>query len=289
MGWLANDDPHGCTIKVVDLNESFSSWNDNQRIPLRLISQGRIIIATPPVQSKYVELPGKNGKVDMTEVLTGFPIYGNRTGTLAFILDNTNPSSNRDYDSQTWAKRYENIMSIFHGRRVEMTLDDDPDYSYKGRISIDSFTQGTSWSQITMSYDFDPYKYEKHGEYHVEIENTGSSMDIVVKKGSTTIDSTTTSDPYDLNPYLDIMPVIADSTIEKSTTSNTTIAMVNDRLNFNKSVDISASGTTSNYYGMQSFVMCSQLYAGAQSQNKCSIKVSGANSTVKLNWTNGRL
>lgn len=290
MGWLANGDPHGCTIKVVGLNESFRSWSDGQRIPLRLISQERLIISPPPVQTKYVELPGKNGKLDMTEVLTGFPIYGNRTGTLNFIVDNTNPAGNTAYDSKTWADRYEDVLSIIHGQQVEFTLDDDPNYIYKGRMSVDGWTRGTSWSQLSLSYDFEPYKYDNGGRYKVTVENTGSSMDVTVEKGSETIyteSGITTA--FDLNLYLDAMPVIPESRINKTSSSDTTITMVNNRLHFNKTVTISSSGQTDNYYGLQSFVMCSQRYAGGSSSNKCSILLSDARATLRLYWTNGRL
>ena len=290
MGWLANGDPHGCTIKVVGLNESFRSWSDGQRIPLRLISQERLIISPPPVQTKYVELPGKNGKLDMTEVLTGFPIYGNRTGTLNFIVDNTNPAGNTAYDHKTWADRYEDVLSIIHGQQVELTLDDDPDYTYKGRMSVDGWTRGASWSQLALSYDFEPYKYDNQGKYTVTVVNTGSSMNITVEKGSQTkhTESGTTT-AFDLNPYLDVMPVIPESEISKEDESDTTIAMVNNRLHFNKTVTISSRGTTSNYYGLQSFVMCSQRYVGGTTSNKCSIQTSGAGATLELSWTNGRL
>lgn len=289
MGWLANGDPHGCTIKVVGLNESFRSWSDGQRIPLRLISQERLIISPPPVQTKYVELPGKNGKLDMTEVLTGFPIYGNRTGTLNFIVDNTNPAGNTAYDSKTWADRYEDVLSIIHGQQVELTLDDDPSYTYKGRMSVDSWTRGTSWSQLALSYDFDPYKYDNGGQYEVTVTNTESGMNVIVKKGSVTKHTESGIETaFDLNPYLDVMPVIAESEISKEDESDTIIAMVNNRLNFNKTVTISSDGTTRNYYGLQSFVMCSQRNTGGTS-NKCSIQTSGAEATLKLSWTNGRL
>ena len=295
MGWLANGDPHGCTIKVVGLNESFRSWSDGQRIPLRLISQERLIISPPPVQTKYVELPGKNGKLDMTEVLTGFPIYGNRTGTLNFIVDNTNPAGNTAYDHKTWADRYEDVLSIIHGQQVELTLDDDPNYTYKGRMSVDGWTRGSSWSQLALSYDFEPYKYDNTGRYKVTIENftdenSVDKMNVTVEKGSTTVHTESgITTAFDLNQYLDVMPVIPESKINKTDSSETTIALVNNRLKFNKTVTIAASGATDNYYGLQSFVMCSQRYVGGTTQNKCSVQTSGASANLRLFWTNGRL
>lgn len=292
MSWLAKGDPHGCTIKVVDLNESFKSWEDDishQSVPLRLISKERLIITPPPVQTKYVELPGKNGKIDMTEVLTGFPTYGNRTGQLVFIVDNADPGSNSAYDTKTWADKYEDLLSIFHGKEVELTLDDDPRYTYKGRISVDGFVQGSSWSQIAISYDFDPYKYDNTGKYTVTIENTGSSMDILVKKGATTVSTATSTNPFVLNTYLDAMPVIPESTIDRdnAATDPTSIHMINNSLGYNKTIVVSETSLIENYYGLQSFVMTKQ--ASRRPNDKCSIQVSGGNSTVILSWTNGRL
>lgn len=39
-------------------------------------------IAPPEVRIQYIEIPGRNGNLDLTDVLTGRPVYGDRKITL---------------------------------------------------------------------------------------------------------------------------------------------------------------------------------------------------------------
>lgn len=288
MGWLANGDPHGCSIEVLTLNETFKSWGETQRIPLRLISNGRLIINPPSVKTNYVDVAGKNGKLDMTEVLTGFPLYNNRTGTLNFIVDNTVPGAMTAYDQSTWVDRYQNILEVIHGNEVQLTLDDDPDYFYKGRMSVNSWSSGNTWSQIALDYDFEPYKYSKsYMRLDITLTSDGEKS-VKVTRAGTEEPIFTTSDPVNLVPYLDLMPVQPPTIVlTKNTAGSCRITMKNSRLSYNKYADFTETGILWNPYRLQSFVMTKQLATSPSAA--CTIDMSGASARLTMKWYNGRL
>lgn len=124
---------------------SYSNWH--------LVSKSRLLFNPPKVKTKYIDIPGANGHIDMTDVLGGTPYYENREGSFEFYVLNDYPSGH-----SSWVTRYADIMNFLHGMPCKAILDDDPGYYYKGRFSVDSWGSDSSWSTITISYSVDPYK-----------------------------------------------------------------------------------------------------------------------------------
>ena len=56
--------------------DTYETWH--------LIPTSRPVINPPEVKTKYVEIPGANGKLDLTESLTGYPLYDSRTGSIEY-------------------------------------------------------------------------------------------------------------------------------------------------------------------------------------------------------------
>ena len=119
----------------------------------KLMPTSRPLFNPPEPKTKYIELPGGNGSVDLTESLTGYPVYENRKGSLEFVVIND--------EWERWHTRYTKIMEYLHGRKMRAILDDDPNFYYEGRFNVsswDSNNDGT-WSNITIDYDVDPFKW----------------------------------------------------------------------------------------------------------------------------------
>ena len=57
-----------------------------------------------------------------------------------------------------WAERYSEIMYYLHGRSLIAVLEDDPDYYYEGRFSINDWKSNPDRSTITVNYVVSPYK-----------------------------------------------------------------------------------------------------------------------------------
>ena len=117
-----------------------------------LVPTGILAVEPPSVKTKIVENPGSDGVIDLTEAVSGFPIYGQRQGSWDFYILN---------DWQSWDVLYSEILNFLHGKQLSVRLTDDNDYFYRGRMSVNSFKSDKSHSQITLDYDFEPYKLSR--------------------------------------------------------------------------------------------------------------------------------
>ena len=164
---------HSLTIKTFPGRGSgsltFNTYKDFYLVPTSLP-----VISTHGIKTKSVDVPGANGAIDLTESLTPFPVYKNRTGSLEFALLNDRreyytrynraPHSMsskyaKDGDS-IWPVIYSDIVNKLHGRKCQIILEDDPDWYYEGRIAVNSWKSSNDgkWPVITLNYDLAPYK-----------------------------------------------------------------------------------------------------------------------------------
>lgn len=128
----------------VDFNTIANTWDD-----WRLIPSSRPSIAHPTIVTKFVEIPGANGMLDLTTYLTGKPVYGQRQGSLNFYVSN---------GFEDWETIRGRIVRTLHGQRMKMRLMDDPKYYYEGRFTVGQWESGASNSSISISYQLEPYK-----------------------------------------------------------------------------------------------------------------------------------
>lgn len=145
----------------IDIGEK-NTWTDWHLIPT-----SRPFVALPTVNEKTVEIPGRNGVIDLTTFLTGSPTYGNRKGSWEFFISNEYFSDTDKW--KTWSEAVKTISEYCHGKVLTVTLEDDPKYSYTGRLKV-SYSPQKDYSTITISYDFDPEaKENKEGEDDFEL------------------------------------------------------------------------------------------------------------------------
>lgn len=104
-------------------------------------------IGTPVVQTYKVDVPGRNGSLDLSEFLTGDICYSNRSLNFKFIAD-----GNREKILTAIDK-----MMMFHGQQADIILEDYSDYYYKGRIAIDCKDYGC-YAEFEMSVDAKPFR-----------------------------------------------------------------------------------------------------------------------------------
>lgn len=123
------------------------SWNDWHLVP-----KSMPIISPPPIHTNTVEVPGANGYVDLTDFPTGYPTYGNRTGTLDFYVDHT-------AEYWDWDNCYDAIINYLHGQKMKMILDDDHSFYYEGRFALNSFKSEKMACTVSIDYDLFPYKF----------------------------------------------------------------------------------------------------------------------------------
>lgn len=154
---------------------SYSDWH--------LVPDSRPVIVMPEQKKEVVDIPGGNGVIDLSMALTKFPIFNRRSGDLTFHVLN-------GYGN--WKDLYEEIAAYLHGQKLNMWLEDDPNFYYTGYFSVawTSNNDGT-WSDITISYDLEPYKYSRSLVYMSDAftlkKNTNGYNPSAVINGATSL------------------------------------------------------------------------------------------------------
>lgn len=116
-----------------------------------LLLKSRPVISPPSPKTVYVDIPGSDGIIDLTESLTGDVKFDNRTIKCEFVvLDARN----------RWSDIYSEIMDYLHGQRMRVRLDEDPTYYYEGRLQVNEWKSDKVTSTITIEGDVEPYKME---------------------------------------------------------------------------------------------------------------------------------
>lgn len=122
---------------------TFTDWH--------LVPDGRPVISMPELKTITVDIPGRSGVLDLSQAVSKYPVYKNRTGTLSFhVLNNQAP----------WQELYRSIAEYVHGKTMDIRLEDDPNWYYHGRIYVNEWKSNNdgTWSDISFNYDLDPYK-----------------------------------------------------------------------------------------------------------------------------------
>lgn len=140
----ASYNPEGSGESAIAYFNSWEKWH--------LIPTSRPVIQPAPLKENTIEVPGANSVIDLTEIPRGFPTFGNRTGSLEFYVDNSDPS----YD---WASVYDRLKSYFHGTKLKMYLQDDTSSYYYGRWTVNQWKTSKEMSTISLDYNLDPFMY----------------------------------------------------------------------------------------------------------------------------------
>lgn len=132
-----------------------NTWDDWHLIP-----SSRPVFNPPTLKTKTLEIPGGDGKIDLSEALTGYPVYNNRVGSMEFIV--VNDSYDLVKTHQEWYAVYSDIMDYLHGQQLQAFLEDDKEYYYEGRFTVNNWKSDKNYSLITIDYDVGPYKWLAH-------------------------------------------------------------------------------------------------------------------------------
>lgn len=110
-------------------------------------------VGTPSLSTVTVDVPGRNGTLDLTERLYGVPsVYGNRTLSIEF-------QTTEKLSGRTRSALYKTLVSAWHGKMAYLSVSDDTECCYYGRLSVGSFTLSGNLWEISVEADCKPYKY----------------------------------------------------------------------------------------------------------------------------------
>ena len=118
-----------------------------------LIPTKKPVFKPPEMDFEFTKILGRQGKPNIAANMPGAPYFGNRNGSIEFILD-------PDYFSH-WHGIYSDVLRYFHGQERLAVLNDDRYFFYKGWFSVGDWSPDSYWDTLTLNYNLDPYKYER--------------------------------------------------------------------------------------------------------------------------------
>lgn len=107
------------------------------------------VISPPKIKSKYVDVLGAHGSLDLTEKLTGQVMYEMREMTCKFIM-----AGERD----KWEARRSEILNYLHGSIMEVTVDSDQDFFWTGRAEVKDWKPGQTIAELTIKVKVCPFR-----------------------------------------------------------------------------------------------------------------------------------
>lgn len=138
-------------VNGVDLTEKF-----------KMVLSDGYTLAPPSPKTYIVDIPGGNGKLDLTESLIGDTVYDNRTQEFTFYLINVD----------NFEKVKTEVSNFLHGRAFDYKLTMDADYTYHGRFSVTSYAHAGMNNgivgTIVISIDANPFKYKETQTHKID-------------------------------------------------------------------------------------------------------------------------
>lgn len=138
---------NGITIYVEDTGRTFHTVDD-----WNLGLGNNNYIGDPEMETTYISIPGRDGLIDVSEAISGRRVYKKRE--LAFELGGIHPHWN-------WDATISGMRNNIEGRVCRLTLDNDAEYYWRGRVFIQGFDRFRSLGTFTLAVpNADPYKYD---------------------------------------------------------------------------------------------------------------------------------
>ena len=137
---------NGVKITVESTNKSYHSYDD-----WGLYITNTNCIGAPEQQTRYIEIPGRNGLLDLSETISGRQIYKSRP----IKINLAGRRSKVNWDSVISTFRNE-----INGKICRITFDNDESYYWRGRVDIKDFDSVLNLGKFVVDIpNAEPYKY----------------------------------------------------------------------------------------------------------------------------------
>lgn len=139
-----------------------NSWTDYNMVS----AEGIVLPPAPEQKRSTIDIKTGNGVLDVSTLLTGYPIFQNRSGDLKFYIlepweavQYKSPWSTNNYNLPSASSVYESLLADWHTKTGTMIFEDDPDWYYKGVFTVTGFDTNALRRAVTVHYEVEPYKY----------------------------------------------------------------------------------------------------------------------------------
>lgn len=142
-----NELTNGISIYVEDSGKTFHTLTDWD-----FALGNNNYIGDPEMETTYIQVPGRDGLIDASEIVSGRRIYTRRE--LSFELGGIR-------DRMNWDGVISALRNEVHGRICRLVLDNDESYFWRGRVFIQGFDRFRDLGTFTLAVpNADPYKYD---------------------------------------------------------------------------------------------------------------------------------
>lgn len=136
----------GATIIIERTGQEYhtvTDWN--------LIITSAVNISEPEQQTSYIEIPGANAMLDVSEALSGRLSFRKRNISIALAGIG---------EQMTWDTIISSFRNAVEGKVVHIIFDNDPNYYWKGRAHITGYERAMECGRFNLELpEADPYKY----------------------------------------------------------------------------------------------------------------------------------
>lgn len=115
----------------------------------------KVEIAPAKPKTNYIDIPGGDGSVDLTEA-HGEVKYYDRECKFTFSM---NPSG--DLSEAAWEAKKTEVSNALNGNKFKITLDKDAEFYYLGRCEVNEYLSNKRLRQIVVAATVEPYKYKQ--------------------------------------------------------------------------------------------------------------------------------
>ena len=136
---------NGISIYVEDTNKTYHTLDD-----WNFALGNNNYISEPEMETNYINVPYRDGLIDASTAITGRPVYKKRQ--LSFALGGQE-------SPMGWDSLISNIRNAIHGRICRLTLDNDPNYFWRGRVFVEDFDRFRGLGTFKLNVPIaEPYK-----------------------------------------------------------------------------------------------------------------------------------
>ena len=144
-----NELTYGVSIYVEDTGRTFHTLND-----WGFALGNNNYIGDPQMETTYIKVPGRNGLIDASEAISGRRVFTKRQ--LVFELGGIR-------ERLGWDSVISAFRNNIEGRICRLTLDNDKNYYWRGRVYIEDFDRFRDLGTFKLSVpSADPYKYSRY-------------------------------------------------------------------------------------------------------------------------------
>ncbi len=109
-------------------------------------------VGSPTIKLEEVEKQGADGRLDFTDYFGGVK-YDKRTLKFEFAKG--------DITANGFLELVSAVQDKLHGQFMQVVLDDDTDYCYKGRVKVNDFSCIRGIGKVNVEVEAEPYKLKK--------------------------------------------------------------------------------------------------------------------------------